>query len=228
METLTITAYTAQELKAEHPDAYKRAFKHHQKTISEHPDLDCVWVDLHKSLGAFLSTMGMKGYYEENSQSCWVTIRDTTENYRCAKDFTGRRAWAWLESNLFSKLRRPWLTANVRLREARLKRMANATEFGEEHAAKFKWGADSWKINGVIPDCPLTGVCYDEDLLDAVRTRIRNGRTIGDAINSIARVMWQTGQDAHEYLTTEEAFLEDADSLEWRFDKYGRMLPDSY
>lgn len=68
---------------------------------------------------------------------------------------SGPRALAWIENNIFGKLRQTWRPATV--------------------PPSNKWASIHGKYSrrytrpDHVPACPLTGVCFDEDLLDAFR-----------------------------------------------------------
>lgn len=70
-------------------------------------------------------------------------------------ELTSPRALAWIENNIFGKLRQTWRPATV--------------------PPSDKWASIHGKYSrrytrpDHVPACPLTGVCYDEDLLDAFR-----------------------------------------------------------
>lgn len=63
-----------------------------------------------------------------------------------------RRCMAWLENRVLEPLRIPW-------------------------SGKRRWSVAKYGYRpGHVPPCPWTGVCFDDDLLDTMRTMARDGR----------------------------------------------------
>lgn len=125
-------------------------------------------------------------------------------------DLSGPRAMAWVENNIFSKLRQSWRPAMV--------------------PPNDKWASVHGKYSRryARPDyvraCPLTGICFDEDLLDVFRGGVtivtlkeRFGR-LADIITRIceAELVYQDGEGREE-----RAKMEYEDAL---FDKRGHRL----
>lgn len=97
---------------------------------------------------------------------------------------TGPRAFAWIENNIFGPLRQPWpLRAKGR----------------------------KYTRPGHVPACPLTGVCFDEDLLDVFRDRDPR-ITIKDRFRSLADVIARICESELEYQASDEYRKEYADS----------------
>lgn len=116
-------------------------------------------------------------------------------------DMSIARRLAWLENNLYAPLRIPWK--------------------GHKRKVVARYGR--YYRPGLIPPCPLTGVCYDEDLLDALRKGVLDGMSITDSFKGLADVMRYGLESEYEYLTSEECLHEQADWHEYYIDEEGEV-----
>jgi hypothetical protein len=121
-----------------------------------------------------------------------------------ASELTGRRALAWLENNLFAGLR---ITAH---------------EFAKNRKDYLKYGPDYRA--GKIKPCPLTGICYDEDYLDALRKSIKEGDTLRDAFRNLADVCGRLCEAECEYRDEDEQIDEDIRANEYTFTEEGELF----
>lgn len=96
-----------------------------------------------------------------------------------ANDLTGKRALAWLENNLFDQLR------------------ITPAQFKTKQKEYMSYGTDYRPGN--VPPCPLTGVCYDDDLLDALRKDVIAGETLKDALQGLADKVQAMNEAEIEY-----------------------------
>lgn len=86
-------------------------------------------------------------------------------------DISGPRLFAWVENRIFGRLRQPWrLLAKGR----------------------------KYTPPGHVPCCPLTGVCFDEDLLDVFRDRYLSW-SLGDRFSHLADVIGRICEAEIEY-----------------------------
>lgn len=114
------------------------------------------------------------------------------------------RRIAWLENNLYAPLRKPW------------------------RAARHRY-CDSWQYPpGIVPDCPLTGVCFDEDLLREIDARVMAGDTITDALESLGAYISTALWDQYAYLTSEESLLDHEGEVRFRIDHDGNVTAFNY
>lgn len=98
---------------------------------------------------------------------------------------TGKRAFAWIENNILGPLRQPWpLNAKGR----------------------------RYTRPGHVPACPLTGVCFDEDLLDVFRDRDPR-ITLLDRFRSLADVIARICEADLEYQASDEYRAEYAEAF---------------
>jgi len=92
-----------------------------------------------------------------------------------AEGFTGLRAMAWIENHIFGPLRQPW----------------NPRAKGRKYTRP-----------GAVPSCPLTGVCFDEDLLDVFR-KYELRWTLKERFGSLADVIRRICESELEYASGE-------------------------
>ena len=102
MKTIEINVYTASELKSEHPDAFKKA---HERFAQGEYENGLNWgQEMLDSLKALIELGGyrLKDYSLGDSSCRNNYIR--LEERKC-DELSGKRAMAWLENNILSKLR---------------------------------------------------------------------------------------------------------------------------
>lgn len=86
-------------------------------------------------------------------------------------DISGPRSLAWIENNIMGPLRQPWT---------------------------LKHQGRKYTRPGAVPACPLTGVCFDEDLLDAFRGRDMK-ITLRERFESLAGIIQRICEAELEY-----------------------------
>lgn len=141
---VSINAYTFDELTGA---ARERALK-----ALPPADCDNTLTECMDSLRALCKVAGVKlhdwsiGPYSYSHSYIQVTFPNSPnwERDDAIGDLAGARAFAWIENNIFSPLRQPW---NLRAKGRKYTRP------------------------GHVPAWPLTGVCFDEDLLSIFRDR---------------------------------------------------------
>jgi hypothetical protein len=110
----------------------------------------------------------------------------------------GLRALAWMENRILSPLRIPWQ--------------------GPRRWMVARYGA--YYRPGMVPPCPFTGVCCDDDLLDDLRDSIRSGMSVADALRALQDTAERIGEREAEAAAEPDYFIEhaDANELEYRSD----------
>lgn len=116
-------------------------------------------------------------------------------------DLTGARALAWFEHTLQEPYRIPW--TGPRRREV----------------ARYGWPYRP----GRVPPCPLTGVCYDDDLLNDLKADLVGGMTVLDALRALYANTERIVEEDLEYRTEPEQFIEAAECNEWEFTEDGTL-----
>lgn len=182
----TIKIYSAKELKKKNPRGYDKAFedfKNRQYNYGlDHAD------EIVDSLKKLFEAAGvrLKDYEIDNNYPSYSYARFEFDNDGAEK-LSGQRALAWLENNLY---------AGLRERRTFIQRVKKYTQW-----------FDFTKHNQ-IPDCPLTGVCYDDDFLDSLRNSIKEGYDLKAAFNRLAIKAGEIEEAEWEYQLSEENFLE--------------------
>jgi hypothetical protein len=149
-------------------------------------------------------------------------------------EFTGARAMAWIENNLLSGIRVPFiplLTVKLEMEKRdEYYRKLNACGGDREARAAVPKNFNPRAIKrhyykpGTIGDCPFTGMCYDDDFLDALRKNIKDGDTLKTAFESLDGVFVKLLESANDYQRTEEYFLGQAEANDYEYDKDGDRI----
>lgn len=185
----TITAYTFNELS---PEAKARAMK-------RLPEPDCHYTleECMDSLKALCEVAGVTLEDWSLGPYAYSHIRVIFPGDEGREGLKGPRALAWIENNIFGKLRHPWTPATVPPSEkwASIHGRYSRRYTKPEH----------------VPACPLTGVCFDEDLLDVFRDRDLD-ITLKERFESLAGVIARICEAEMEYQSTDEAREELAES----------------
>jgi hypothetical protein len=221
MRTICKTVYGIKHLARYYPDGFKRAHEKYQQTL----ELDYVSDEMMDSLKALCKAAGVKmrdwslgAYNRGNNLSVSMPGDDATA------ELTGPRALAWLENNLYGALRVPLGPLTDEL-DANGKRTVKGRYYlikaggGLAEDARGRRG-----MPGQIESCPLTGVCYDEDFLDDLKKSIVGGRTLKEAFEDLADVFARLLEDEYESRQTEEYFKEEAETLNWEYDRHGHKV----
>jgi hypothetical protein len=89
------------------------------------------------------------------------------------------------------------------------------------NTAKFKI---NWRVKREPGNCPFTGVCYDDDCLDALKKSIRDGDTLREAFNSLGYEVARICAAESDHEAREDAFTERAAANGWEFYENGEMV----
>lgn len=114
-----------------------------------------------------------------------------------AGELSGPRALTWLENNLFAGLR------------------MTSQEYKQKRKEYLSYG-ELYRPGKVRP-CPLTGVYYDEDLLDALREAVKLGDTLGDAFRGLADTAGNLIEKEYEYKNEDEQIDDTIRANEYEF-----------
>jgi hypothetical protein len=218
-----MTVYTAVELKTLEEDADHdgRPFTRALEKYRENLTLDYVSEEMMNSLKGLCAAAGIRiRDYSLGAYNRGNNLRVEIPGEDGAADLTGARALAWIENRILGPLRAPW---GLRSPAASTKKYVNgshSTVYNLEDGRPRR----RWTAPGVVPSCPFTGVCYDEDFLDDVVKSVRDGRTLKEAFEDLADVFARMLEDEYEYQGKEEQFLEAAEVNEWEFDEEGDMV----
>lgn len=187
MKTHAIITYSFDELS---DDAKQKAIEHYRNTCSE-----IFWADeLLESFCAVFKAANVTlkdyelGLYNSNIR---IDLNDTIG------DLTGARAFAWLENNLFYKLR------------------ITRADYLKNRKAYLSYGRD-YRIGCVKPG-PLTGYCADESFLNHLTDAIKSGNTLKDAFLQLADVYQSLLNQENDFQNSEEYISEHMQANEYEF-----------
>lgn len=186
MRTMTTTVYTAAELKEADERAFAHALAEYQRNVYDDP----AWASEHRD-----SLDAMRAAFGSNPPHFDLATR--------ADDV--RRSMAWVENNVLSPLRQPWVPLSHPKRRA-------TSHYGGSYRP------------GHVKSCPFTGYCMDDAFLEYVTVSAKNGDSPADILRSLpdfADAAWNNELDDQ---ASERAFLDAADANGWEFDESGRMV----
>lgn len=194
----TVKAYLASELKKKFPEGFENAHNEWQKDHAE----DLFWIpEIVESLKALFEHSGVYLYdysISEEGHRSYVKFNMDDSVFELSRN----RAIAWIENNLLNPLRIPFT--------------------GEKRWSLSKYG--SYYRAGMIPPCPLTGVCYDEDLIESLLKDIKSGESLGDSYRNLADKASQMIESEIQDQMSESYFVEHADANEYHFTKDGTQI----
>lgn len=198
MKQVTINLYTAEELKEKFPKAFEKALSNFQNP----KDYFVPWVDetVDSFIQVFEKCYGIKlKDYNIGYPGTYVKFEFS---YDEVGDFSGHRAIAWLENNLFGRLRIDWYKHNPKRKTTKY--------YGQ-------WPDE-------IRECPLTGYCCDREFLLELQKSILNGENLRMAFSNLAHVCQDLVDQEYEYYYSEESFLDQMDANDVLFDEYGKVF----
>jgi len=197
MKSVTIETYKFPELCQE---AQERAIEKYRESgvVYEISWVDEI-IDSMKAAFEAISDVTLSDYSIDPERESWVKFHFYNDE---TADFTGKRAFAWLENNLIGKLRIPF-TGKARW---------NVAKYGEDYRP------------GMVKPCPLTGFCFDDEIIADIYKTLREGYSVGDALNGIAELTANAIEREYEYQYSEECISETLTGNEYDFTIDGEMF----
>lgn len=199
----TITVYTLAELKAQFPKAYERAYERWKAQ-----DHDIPWQkETMDSLKAVIAAAGaeLRDWSIGPWVNSYVVIRFASDE---VANFTGRRAFAWLEAHVFGPLREPWRPFT----DPRRRKLA---EYNLAYRSCHPPGKRTFYEPGRVNPCPFSGYVADEVYLDALVKSVREGRRLGLALTDLADEARKMMEDDVEQAENEESFEANNETSEY-------------
>ena len=191
MKTHTIKTYDINELT---PEAQQRALDH---WVEHHHAI--FWRDeILESLTALFdhcNGVTLKNYSLDYCQS-WLTLSFDEDD---ARQLQGARAMAWIENNLIYGLRISW--RGIKRKEL--------SKYGRYYRP------------GMVKPCPFTGLCYDDEYIDALLKDIKEGATLEQAFEWLVGTYQKMYTSEIEEQQSLEYFKEHASANEYQFLKDG-------
>lgn len=130
--------------------------------------------------------------FKATFEAAGVTLRDWEVGPYCysscrvymgdASELTGGRAMAWVENNLFGQFR---VKRNTR--------------------ESLRWG----RFVGSRPECPMTGMSFDEDMFDSLTKALKTGDTLKEAFEGLADTAQKLMEEELDNYMSEETILDD-------------------
>jgi hypothetical protein len=196
MKTENIHGFTASELRAQFPSAFDSALRRRNDSLSEIPWQDETLDSLKSLLKAAdikLRNWSLGAYNRGNHISIAFPGDDATAG------LSGKRAFAWLENNLLAQFRIPFFG----------KRRADVRRFGKYYRP------------GMITPCPFTGMCSDDELIEALTKSVRSGDDLKTAFASLADTVAEMLEREDEANRSADSFSEEASANDRLFDEDG-------
>lgn len=200
MRTQTRKIYTFSELRKAGREHAIEVAKASRENSSDVPWMDEIMDSLK---GLFKAVVGVDmsdwsvGPHSYRTHLKAVFYREEVEN------LSGPRAMAWLENNLLGRLRVEDHGKGMRGNRQKAYKLKDALRYG-------------YRI-GSIPDCPFTGYCADDDLLDALRREVKEGRTLKGAFQGLAEEAATLMEHEIDYYMSDESIIENLKGIGHEF-----------
>ena len=194
MKTKTINIYSFSELSESAKDHAIRQYREGNTEI--------FWQDeiLESLKGLFEKCTGVSlKNWSLGDQNSWIKINFTQDE---AGELSGKRAMAWIENNLLVNIRIPY----------KGKRREELRQYGKYYRA------------GMIPPCPFTCYCADDDFLDSILKDIKEGADLQTAFQGLASEYQKIINDEIESQNSEEYIADHFDANEYEFDQEGNRI----
>jgi len=194
METITVNLYEFDELNEEAKEKARDWYRDANSSESFYLD------EIYDSLKAVFKTANIK--LTDWSLGAYNRGNDVSFDLGDAGELKGKRAMAWLENNLLAKCR------------------ITAEQFSKNRKNYMSFG-DSFRIGKIKPG-PFTGMCYDEDYIDALKKSIASGDTLKEAFKNLANICGTLCENEVEYQNEDETVDENIRANEYTFTKSGK------
>lgn len=218
MKEITIQAFEITELSEKAQEkAYNRWLEHHEY----------FWGDENrKSLEEFAKIFPVKirdwSYGDRGAGVYWdFTERDEIE------EMSGWRLATYLWNNYRDTIYQPKYLKSF-AKDARMKYHPMLKQkFEKRHNGEEYWWItiqSNWRIETY--NCPLTGYCIDNSLLDEIWKFMDkpDNRTFEELLDDCFDMWVKDCEQDYEYSTSMEFFIEECGSQDWSFDENGRMV----
>jgi len=217
MKTITTKVYDVRKLKRYRPEGFKRAYETYCQNVAE----DTYSMnEIMDSLKALFKAAGVKmsdweiGAYSHSHLSAQFGREDYGDG---PGELEGARALAWIENNLLEQFRAPF---GLNKEDGNLHLNGDNGKRGKHY--RKRWAR--WYAPGSVKSCPLTGVCYDEDFIEALTKSVKEGETLREAFEGLADVARKLIEGEDEYAREESSFIEAAEANGWEWTAEGKMV----
>ncbi len=136
-------------------------------------------------------------------------------------ELSGVRLYKFILNNYGTQLFTPKYIKSIP-REVHYKAFICEVHTYQDRKSTFLYS--KWKRSA---DCPLTGVCYDMDILEPVYTfltRPDKNTTFQDLINDIEHAMIKTYDDTEQWINSDEFISDTLENNDYEFTKEGKEI----
>lgn len=162
--------------------------------------LDCIpWQDeTMDSLKACVSHAGfrIRDYSIGAYSRCYLKL----DGDDSILDLRGPRALAWFENHYLSSLRIPWAGP------------------GRDKVRRYGY----WYRPGMVPPCPFTGYCFDDDCIEHVAKCLKGGDSVREAFESLGQLAGDQWESEMDHLRSPEGFADMAEANGLEFSEDGK------
>jgi len=216
MRTIEITAYKFEELSEE---AKKKAIEEYR---SNGVDTSYNWNDAYESVKKFHEVFGTS-----EGRNSWLNFMDggLTDDVFHMK---GLRLRTYILNNFGDQIFTPkYLKAGERTKtEPKHHRMRRVRKTDYDPQGEGNFYSQYYSNIQRYYSCPLTGVCYDMDLLDPFVKFIKkpDDSDFEDLLNKAFYGLKKSLESEDEYRNSDEAIQEDIEANEYEFDEDGHRI----
>lgn len=216
MKTITTKVYDARALRRYHPEGFATALEKYRQHVAED---GFTMNEVMDSLKGIYEAAGVKMRDWEIGPYSHSYIRASWgENLvNDPGDLHGARALAWVENNLLAQFRAPY---GLDKKDGNLHENGDNGKRGMHY--RRRWAR--WYEPGSVKACPFTGLCFDDDMIDALLKSLRAGDTLREAFEGLASAAQRIIEAEDEYQSQESSFIEAAEANGWEYTREGRMI----
>lgn len=206
MKTIQVKLYKFDELSE---DSKKKAVA----KLYDINSAEYIYEDAHNTVKKFNEIFGTK-----DSRNSWLDV-STGQIDDCVLNLTGIRLRTYLLNNFYYAL---YTRKFLGLLDGRRKQRMAINHKKRDGSGFSQIYSNIQYIQG---GCPLTGVCYDEDILGPFYDFINNpdGRTFEDLIKDGFSALQRAIENEVEYLTSEKGIIENIIANDYYFTEDGEI-----
>jgi len=209
-------AYTAQELKTLYPDAFDTALERHKESEYQDPYYGQEVWDSYKALIDELG-LEMSDYSFDYFDSYRNRIRFRDSD---ALELEGVRAYKYVINKLSKHIDNDWIPFISELQLPPFNFVQSDTVKSRVARRKQPWGKP-WVKN----DCPLTGVCYDDMLIDKLTSYLLKAKvSLREALSWVMDEATNLIEQEYYSRCTEAYFLEECSERDVLFTESGEEV----
>lgn len=211
MKTIEIKILTFEELSQEAKETAIQQFRERQQH-------DFIYEDARATVEAFNKVFNI-----EEGRRSWLdySISHIEDNIL---ELSGIRLRTYIINNFYNDIFKPKFIKSLKNTEARHRNVKNKT-YKNGNKSAFYYSA----INVSIDGCPLTGMCYDYDMLKPIYEFLEfkdiekcKNTTFADLIEDCFYTIKKTIENEIEYRESDEGIIEEIESQNLEFTEDGK------